>query len=210
MLAVWQTPPWGDFVPKLVLTIVDKGAFALIAILFGYWISRKLEAYKADQQRVIALERDKANLEAELERARRTRDLEFREKQLSQFYWPVCFRFMKDTAIWKLVPQLYGKASKRISDQVGHEIELNYLIKNHEEIVSIMESNIHLAQPDPKLLQMIGAYVRHVAVYKALRATNTYNLNPIDVGETLPEDLLAKFENQRTHLQAEYDALVKP
>jgi hypothetical protein len=209
MLAVWQTPPWGDFVPKLILTIVDKGALALIAILFGYWISRKLEAYKADQQRVMALERDKANLAAELERARRTRDLEFREKQLSQFYWPICFRFMKDTAIWKLVPQLYGKASKRISDQVGREIELNYLIKNHEEIVAIMESNIHLAQADAELLQMIGDYVRHVAAYKALRATSTYDLNPIDVGEPLPQDLLVKFENRKTHLQAEFDSLVK-
>jgi hypothetical protein len=209
-LSIWQTPPWADFLPKLILTIIDKGAFALIAIVFGYWISRRLEAYKADQQRVMALERDKANLSAELERARRTRDLEYREKQLSQFYWPICFRFMKDTAIWKLVPHLYSKASKRISDQVGREIELNYLIKNHEEIVAIMESNIHLAQADPELLQMIGDYVRHVAVYRALRATNTYDLNPIDVGEPLPKDLLAKFEDQKTRLQSEFDALVKP
>lgn len=210
MLAVWQIPPWGDFAPKLVLTIVDKGALALIAILLGYWISRKLEAYKADQQRVIALERDKASLAAELEKTRRTRDLDFREKQLSQFYWPICFRLMKDTAIWKLVPQLHSEASNRISDAVGHEIELNYLIRNHEEIVSILESNIHLAQVDSDLLQMIGDYVRHVAVYRALRATNTYDLNPIDVGEPLPKGLRAKFENQRAHLQAEFDALVKP
>jgi hypothetical protein len=38
-LTIWQAPLWGDF------TIVDKGALALIAILFGYWISRKLDQY---------------------------------------------------------------------------------------------------------------------------------------------------------------------
>lgn len=145
-----------DFEQQLFLMIMDKGLFALVALLFGYWIGKRLETHKADQQRLIALERDKADLSAELDRARRTRDLDFREKQLTRFFWPICFRFMKDTAVWKLVPQLYSKANTKFSEEMGRDIELNYLIKNHEEIVSIMEANIHLAQADHELLKMIG------------------------------------------------------
>ena len=95
------------------------------------------------------------------------------------FYWPIYFRFVKDSALWKIIPQL-SDAAETVPDQIGREIELNYLIKNHEEIVSLIESNIYLAGADDKLTQSFAAYIRHVAVYKALRATNTYDLNPIE------------------------------
>lgn len=80
-------------------------------------------------------------------------------------------------------------------DSVGREIELNHLIKNHEEIVSLMAANIHFAQPDEELLHQIAAYVRYVAVYSALRSTKTYDLNPIDVGEPFPTELIASLES---------------
>lgn len=198
-----------DFLQKLILILLDKGVLAITALLIGYWISKRLEQYRSDQQRMSALERDKVVLENELDKLKRTRQIEFKEKQLSQFYWPIHFRFAKDSAIWKIVPQLSDQATA-VPDKVGREIELNHLVKNHEEIVSLMEANIHLAQPDAELLRGISAYVRHVAVYSALRSTNTYNLNPIDVGEPFPKELIASLEARLKKLQSEYDALVLP
>jgi hypothetical protein len=99
--------------------------------------------------------------------------------------------------------------AKAIPDAVGREIELKHLIKNHEDIVSIMEQNIHFARPDEQLLREISAYVRHVAVYSALRYTKTYSLNPIDVGEPFPEGLIARLESDLKTLQTEYDELVR-
>ena len=198
-----------EFQQKLLLTLLDKGALAIIVLLIGYWISRRLEQFKTDQQRMSALERDKVVLKNELDRLKLTRQIEFKEKQLSQFYWPIHFRFAKDSAIWKIVPQLSDHTTA-LPDRVGREIELNHLIKNHEEIVSLMEANIHFAQPDAELLREIAAYVRHVAVYDALRSTKTYDLNPIDVGEPFPEKLITSLETRLMKLQSEYDALVRP
>lgn len=197
-----------DFHQKLILTLLDKGALALIALLFGYWVNKRLEDYKNAQKRLSDLERDKFVLRNELEKVKRTREIEFREKQLSLFYWPIYFRFVKDSALWKIIPQL-SDAAETVPDQIGREIELNYLIKNHEEIVSLIESNIYLAGADDKLTQSFAAYIRHVAVYKALRATNTYDLNPIDVGEPMPDDIIAAIEVRLKKLQNDYERLVK-
>ncbi len=116
---------------------------------------------------------------------------------------------MKDSAIWKIIPQL-SNAPNTIPDHLGREVELNYLIRNHEEIVSIIEANIYLAEADETLLKMITAYIRHVAVYKALRTTKTYSLNPIDVEEPLPQGFLSQIETRLKQLQTEFDELVRP
>lgn len=87
-------------------------------------------------------------------------------------------------------------------------MELMHLITNHEEIVSIIESNVHLVRPDEPFLDTLSAYIRHVAVYKALRATNTYSLNPIDVGEPMPDNIIPTVASQLKQIQAEYERLI--
>lgn len=197
-----------EFQERILLTLLDKGLLALIAALFGYWISKRLEDYKNAQKRLADLERDKVVLRNEIQRAKRTREMEFKEKQLSEFYWPIYFRFAKDSAIWKVIPQL-SDAAKVVPDAVGREMELTHLIKNHEEIVSILESNIYLAGADEGLVETLAAYIRHVAVYKALRATNTYNLNPIDVGEPMPDDIIVMIESRLRQIQLDYEKLIE-
>ena len=64
--------------------------------------------------------------------------------------------------------------------------------------------------PDPVGRVMeFAAYIRHVAVYRALRATNTFDLNPIDVGEPMPSDIIAAVEFRLKQIQAEYERVVE-
>ncbi|MBC8031221.1 MAG: hypothetical protein H7Z16_13985 [Pyrinomonadaceae bacterium] len=198
-----------EFSQKLVLTLLDKGVLALVALIFGYWISKRLEGYKADQQRISALERDKTVLENELNKQKYTLRIQFKEQQLSSFYWPIFLRFQKDTAMWKMIPQL-SRGPKLLPDALAREIELSFLIKNHEEIVSIVESSVYLAQADDALLVDLVAYIKHVAVYKALREAKDYDHNPIDLGEPFPENLVERIEQRLKLLQSEYDSLVQP
>jgi hypothetical protein len=95
-----------EFHQKVLLTLLDKGALAFVALVFGYWINKRLESHKADQQRIFALERDKIVLENELNKLKQTLRIQFKEKQLSSFYWPIFLRFQKDSAMFKVIPQL--------------------------------------------------------------------------------------------------------
>src|ERR1051325_1224524 len=196
------------FTQKVIITLLDKGVLALVALIIGYWISRKLENYKTDQQRILALEKDKAVLENDLNKLRQTTRLQFKEKQLSLFYWPIFLRFQKDSAMWTAIPQL-SEGPKSLPDKLGREIERSFLLKNHEEVVSIIESNVYLAEADDDLLADLVAYIKHVAVYKSLREANNYDLNPIDLGEPFPENLLGRIENRLRKLQADYDKLIE-
>lgn len=198
-----------EFTQKVFITLLDKGVLALVALIFGFWINKRLEIHRADQQRILALERDKAVLENELNKQKHTLRIQFKEKQLSSFYWPVFLRFQKDSAMWTAIPQL-SKGSKVLPDDLAREIELSFLIKNHEEIVSIIEANVYLAQADDKLLDDLVAYIKHVAVYKSLRGAKNYDLNPIDLGDPFPKNLIKRIEERLRLLQAEYDKLVQP
>jgi hypothetical protein len=198
-----------EFYQKVFLTLLDKGVLALVALAFGYWIHKRLESHKTDQQRILALERDKIVLENELNRLKQTLRIQFKERQLSSFYWPIFLRFQKDSAMWKVIPQL-SKGSKLLPDEMARQIELSFLIKNHEEIVAIIEGNVYLAQADDELLSELVAYIKHVAVYKSLREAKNYDLNPIDLGDPFPKGLIKQIEERLRLLQEEYDKLVQP
>jgi len=197
-----------DFYQKLILTILDKGALALVVLVFGYWFNKRLENYRADQQRILALQKEKSDLENEIYKQKRALQLQFKEKQLSSFYWPIFLRLQKDSAMWKVFPQLYEQ-KQSLPEGLARNLELSFLIKNHEETVSIIEGNVHLAEADADLLADLVSYIKHVAVYKALRNAGIYDSNPIDYGEPFPKHLEERIRTRQEFLQAEYERLVK-
>ncbi len=57
-----------DFQEKLILTLLDKGILAIIALLLGYLVSKKLEIFKGNQERIRSLEKDKIALKNEFDK----------------------------------------------------------------------------------------------------------------------------------------------
>jgi hypothetical protein len=174
-----------DFADKFWLTIIDKGLLAIMLLIVGLWINRLLEAFKAQQatlletfkgQQALSLEAFKSerSFENELAKLRDAKQIEFLEKQLSQFYWPIYMRLEIDNAVWERILDKEN-GEDQLRQRIGKEIEKNFIIPNHEEIVKIMQSNMHVAVPDAKTFQAILQYIRHVAVYKAMRAAECYD-----------------------------------
>ena len=197
-----------DFYEKLLITLVDKGALALLIIIVGFWINKRLEKFKSEQSRISELAKQKQSLENELKRQRDTIKLQFIERQLSQFYWPIYLRLQKDNAAWKRVHHL-SDGSDVLPKELGTDIEKNFILPNHDEIVKLIESGIHLAKDDEELFKVLIKYIKHVAVYKSLRSANRYDINPIDVGEPFPKNLFASIEKKTMGLQKQYDELLE-
>ena len=195
-----------DFYEKLLLTLFDKGAVALLIIIVGFWINKRLERFKGEQSRINELAKQKQALENELRRQGYTLRLQFIERQLSEFYWPIYLRLQKDNAVWKRVHHL-SRRKDLLPEELGTEIERNFILPNHEEIVKIIESGIHLAKDEKPLFEMLMQYIKHVALYKAIRSANRYDLNPIDVGNHF--HLTYSQPLKRTlALQKQYDELL--
>jgi hypothetical protein len=196
-----------DFYEKLLLTLVDKGALALLVVIVGFWINKRLEKFKSEQFRISELAKQKQSLENELRRQRDTIKLQFIERQLSQFYWPIYLRLQKDNEVWNRVHHLSDR-SNVLPKELGTAIEKNFLLPNHDEMVKIIESGIHLAKDDEELFKVLIKYIKHAALYKSIRSAGRYDLNPIDVGEPFPKNLFTAIEKKTMRLQKQYDELL--
>ena len=82
------------------------------------------------------------------------------ERRLSEFYWPLHSRLMRDDVIWRKVfydlrpnsgqkpPDWAAGMSMDARQKLAEEIEAKVLLPNHLEAVGIIQSAIHLANAD--------------------------------------------------------------
>jgi hypothetical protein len=90
-------------------------------------------------------------------------------------------------------------------------IEKDFILKNHQEIVEIIESKIHLAENSANSKELIDEllkYIKHVAVYKTIRSIKELQkFNPIDLNEPFPQKVFPLIENNFRELQKRYENL---
>jgi hypothetical protein len=142
----------------------------------------------------------------EEESLRRNKKIEFIEKQLSDFYIPLYAHLQKDNAVWEKILGKYIK-EENLERRVAIEIEKGFILPNHEEAVRIIESRYHLARADKTLTDELFAYVKHVAVYMAIRKS-TFDVDPIVLDEPFPKKLFPLIEGKVLELQNEYNLLL--
>ena len=86
-----------------------------------------------------------------------------------------------------------------------------FILKNHQEIVEIVESKIYLAgnlANSEDLMDELLKYIKHVAVYKTIRSVKELQkLNPISLNEPFPEKLFPLIEKNFHELQEKYEKL---
>lgn len=196
-----------DFYEKLILTVFDKGLLALVLAVAVFFLNRLLEKYRSQQSMLNEMTKQKKSFENELAKLRDATHLKFVERQLADFYWPIYLRLQKDNVVWRRILDR-NQGDDALRQRVGVEIEKNFILSNHDEIVKIIESNIHLAKADDELLEPLLKYLKHIAVYKAMRAAGCYDKDPIYLQEPWPKDFFPVIEERTKTLQGQYDKLL--
>lgn len=134
----------------------------------------------------------------------RQKRIEFLERQLSLFYWPLYIHLQKNNIVWDHLvngTSINFKAKTTVDKQLYQ----NFFLPNHEAILKLIEANIHLAQPDEELERLLLRFIRHVAVFRAIRDGGLQNTDPVDVGEPWPTELFPAVEQRLRGLQQQYD-----
>lgn len=177
------------FKEEIIKIVIEKGLLSLIILIAGYWFNKLLETNKQNNE-----------LKNKLHESSRDKILSNIEKQLSSFYYPVYFRLQKDNALWKLSPQLSHDSAFPMESNVS--IENDFILKNHKDIVEIIENNIHLIEIDDELQEAINLYIKHVTAYFIIRSTEAIkNNNPIDLGFPYPANFENIIKDRMTKLQ---------
>lgn len=186
------------FAQQLIVTVFDKVAIGGLLLIGGFWLNRLLERFKAERTR-----------DNERERLRAQKHLDYLDRQLSEFYYPIYIRLFIDGATWERLLDR-NRGDDELRKRIGEEIEKSIILPNHEAIVGIMQSKIHLAEDDGAAFAAILKYIRHVSVYRAMRSAGCYDRDPIALNEPWPDDLLPIIERTTYALQKRYDALIEP
>ena len=172
---------------NLIEIILDKGLLAVIVTIVGFWINKSLEKIKFENAKYLELDKQNNLLKNRIAESAREKRLELVGKQLSEFYYPVYFRLQKDNAIWRLSPQL-NQNKQALPNEANDIIEKEYILKNHREIVAVIENKAHLVEIDGELQEQINLYLRHIAVYDTIRKVDVFEkFNPIDFEAPFPK-----------------------
>jgi hypothetical protein len=189
------------------LALLGGGAFGLAAVatfMGVIWVGRATITHffteAADEFRSM-LKSKEARYDQILKAS-----IDFKGRQLTEFYWPIYVRLQKDNAVWNRI--LDRDKTDDVLRKVAVEIENKEILPNHDQIVETIQTKIHLAQPDAAFQAALMRYVRHVAVYKAMRSAGVNDRDPVSLNEPWPRDLFDLVKSRTERLQEEYDALV--
>jgi len=182
----------------LIKIVADKLAIGLLILFLGYMLNRAIEKYKASQ--ALISEISKQRFAATLQRI---------ERQLSEFYWPMYLRLQKDNTVWRRLLDK-GKEEDNPLRHIGSRIESDFILPNHNELVKIIETKIHLAEPDDTLQAALLSYIDHVAVYNAAFAAGFKDLHGTqrELLTPWPRELFTLIKSRTIKLQREYELLL--
>jgi hypothetical protein len=182
----------------LLKIVVDKLAIGLLIILAGYIVNRAIERIKSAE--ALRNELSKQRFAAKLSRV---------ERQLSEFYWPVYLRLQMDNTVWERLLDKNREDTDPLK-VLGNQIEADFLLPNHREIVKIIETKIQLAEPDAELQALLLAYINHVAVYNAAVAAGFKDLHNTqrELLTPWPYKLFGAIETRTLELQKVYEESV--
>ena len=193
---------------ELILALVKDGLLAIVVILIGYRISKSLEKLKTSESILVELEKQTLTLKTSLVQDVRERKIEHIESQLNKLYYPVFYRLQKDDALWRLSPRLSHRGGS-LPEEVNDTLETKYILKNHLEIVNIIETNSHLLHANVALQEQVQAYIKHVAIYETIHGVDSLKDKfPEDFNSPYPHSFKKLIEAQIASLQGQYDQLL--
>ena len=128
------------------------------------------------------------------------------EKRLREFYWPIYLRLQRDNVVWE---KILGRfRDDREERRLGHQIERDVLLPNHAQIVTIIEKGMHFVRGDEEIETALLEYLRHVDVYRSLRAAGIHDKDPIEFGEPYPRGFFDVINRKVKTLQQTYEQIL--
>ncbi|ACY17183.1 hypothetical protein Hoch_4692 [Haliangium ochraceum DSM 14365] len=201
-----------DFDERIIITILDKAVFGALLVGLGFWLNKRMELFRSSRSFMNAILEQRRSIDTKLLLARRDRRMAFLQAQLSELYWPLYLRLEKDNTMWKRLEHLRREGEpprvNALPESAARAMEQGYILPNHHEAVALIEKHAHLIDDSEVLAQMLR-YVKHVATFDALRASDEFpETNPSTLGEPFPEELFPLVERKLASLRKEYEQML--
>jgi hypothetical protein len=136
-----------EFREQLIITLVDKALIGGLLFLAGYWVNKSLEAFKHD----LGLDATRRQLTLQSQ-------IQFKEKQLAEFYGPI-YALLKRI---RPIDDLWNQEKVRDVD----DTIIRVIRDSNNRIVDIILTKSHLIRGNT-IPESYTRFLTHVAVWHA-------------------------------------------
>lgn len=127
-------------------------------------------------------------------------------KDKLDIYWSIYFKLLICLSAKLQIKKIKLK-SINLTNMIAMENEI--IIKNLEEIISIITKNIQKMDITDDLLDMILRFISHVLAYKCLRQLNIKAKNPSEYGFPFPDDFTQEITRRTLLYKSIYDKYLR-
>ncbi|MDI3380558.1 hypothetical protein ACFPPF_09000 [Xenophilus aerolatus] len=132
--------------------------------------------------------------------------IESTERRLREFLWPIYIRLQRDNTVWTRI--LARGSGDEEASRVARQVESDIIIPNHVKIIELIERGMHFIKSDSDLERATLAYMRHIDIYRSLRAAGIFDKDPIMFDEPYPREFFELIKLRVNELQKNYDAIL--
>lgn len=123
-------------------------------------------------------------------------------KDKLDIYWPIYFKLL---ICMSANIQIKKIKNTNITTSNMIEFEMSNILKNLEDVVTIITLNVRKLDLDDNFLDLILRFITHVHEYKSLKQLNIIHKTPSDYGYPYPDDFTKEITRRTIESQEKYD-----
>ena len=190
-----------SFNQELALLLIDKLVIGALILLAGFLLNRILKRGELKQALENELQKLRQSFSNDLGKLGKSKTLEYAERQLSEFYWPLYVRWFTLNSLRKMRKK-QGVAENRVKGIANQEVAIQ------NEMVGIIHRGIHLMEDNNSLFEDLRRFASYAASFQAELETVIRDGEPEDLSELWPVGLRQNLVDESYRLQKRFDSTV--
>jgi len=192
-----------NFSQQLVLLLIDKLGVGLLVLFAGFLLNRILKRGELKIVLENELEKLRQSFANDLGKLGKSKTLEYAERQLSEFYWPLYVRWFTLDSL-RSMRRKYDPAK---GQNVRGIAEQEIIIQG--EIVAVIHRGIHLMEDNNSLFEALRKLSTYSASFRAELEIVCTQGEPEHVSKLWPSELRKELVSESFRLQKQFDDAVK-
>jgi hypothetical protein len=188
-----------DFSRQLILLLVDKLGIGLLILFAGFLLNRILKRGELKIVLENELEKLRQSFANDLGKLCKSKSLEYSERQLSEFYWPLYVRWFTLNSLRSIREKHAAAKHQNVRSIAEQEIAVQ------SEMVDVIHRGIHLMEDNSSLFDGLRKFCVYSASFRAELDTVCETGEPTHVSELWPTKLQTDIVKESFRLQRQFD-----
>jgi hypothetical protein len=192
-----------DFSKQIVLLLIDKLGVGLLILFAGFLLNRILKRGELKIVLENELEKLRQSFANDLGKLGKSKTLEYAERQLSEFYWPLYVRWFTLDSLRSMRRKYDSAKDQNVRGIAEQEVIIQ------SEMVAVIHRGIHLMEDNNSLFEALRKLCTYSASFRAELETVCIKGEPEHLSKLWPSELRKYLVSESFRLQKQFDNTVK-